>query len=49
MLVSCKAATLHELQTVYSVEDMYDLLEILLVDRYNEQRLRKFHERERDQ
>jgi hypothetical protein len=27
---------LHELQTVYGLEDAYDLLEIVQVDRYNE-------------
>jgi hypothetical protein len=35
-LVSAKLATLHELQTVYGLEDAYNLLEILLVDRHNE-------------
>lgn len=28
-------ATLNELQTVYGVEDAYNLLEILIVDDYN--------------
>jgi len=28
-------ATLHELQTVYGVKDLYDMLEVALVDAYN--------------
>lgn len=28
-------ATLNELNTVYSIKDAYDLLEILIVDSYN--------------
>jgi len=31
-------ATLHELGTVYGLEDLYDLLEIILVDAYNIQK-----------
>ena len=31
-VVSSRLATLHELDTVYSVEDCYDLLEVLAVD-----------------
>ena len=33
-------ATLTELQTVYGVEDAYNLLEILQVDIYNERKAR---------
>jgi len=29
-------ATLHELKTIYSLQDMYDLYEIIAVQRYNE-------------
>jgi hypothetical protein len=35
--VSSRLASLIELQTVYGTEDLYDLLEILAVDRHNEQ------------
>lgn len=28
-------ATLHELDTVYGVKDMYDMLEIVIIDDYN--------------
>jgi hypothetical protein len=38
--VSAKMATLTELQTVYGVEDAYNLLEILQVDIHNERRAR---------
>lgn len=36
VLVSKKIATLYELQTVYGVEDLHDLLEVLAVETYNE-------------
>jgi hypothetical protein len=35
-VVSARLATLHELQTVYGVKDLYDLLEIIAVDNYNQ-------------
>lgn len=34
-LISNKLATLHELDTVYSAEDAYLLLEVLTVDAHN--------------
>lgn len=34
-VVSLRLATLHETQTVYSLRDVYDLLEIGQVDAYN--------------
>jgi hypothetical protein len=36
-LVSSRAATLAELQSVYGIEDAYNLLEIGAVDGYNRQ------------
>ncbi|KAA1013032.1 transcription elongation factor GreA [Paraburkholderia panacisoli] len=39
MVVSRKYATLHELQTVYGAEDLYDFLEIVVVDAANERTL----------
>ena len=30
-------ATLHELQTVYGVEDAYNMMEIIMIDDYNNQ------------
>lgn len=36
MVISSKLATLVELDTVLSAEDMYDLLEIAAVDAYNQ-------------
>jgi 4-diphosphocytidyl-2C-methyl-D-erythritol kinase len=35
VVVSSKLATLHELDTVYSTQDLYDLLEIVIVDARN--------------
>lgn len=35
-IVSEKQATLQELKTVYSLEDMYDMWEVIAVNRYNE-------------
>ncbi len=34
-VVSSRLATLNELQTVYGVRDLYDMLEVINVDRYN--------------
>lgn len=35
-MISAGKATLHELQTVYGTKDLYDLLEIVIVDAHNE-------------
>ncbi len=35
-IISAKLATLHELDTVYGIEDVYLLLEIVLVDAHND-------------
>lgn len=35
-VVSRRLATLHELDTVYGAEDLYDMLELLAVDSFNE-------------
>ena len=37
MVVSHKMATLNELQTVYGLEDVYDMIEVILVDNHNQQ------------
>jgi uncharacterized small protein (DUF1192 family) len=34
-IVSSRIATLHELETVYSLEDAYELIEVLSVDAIN--------------
>jgi hypothetical protein len=41
MVVSRRLATLHELDTVYGCEDMWDLIEIAIVDTHNENILNK--------
>lgn len=33
--MSSRLATLHELDTIYGVEDMYDLIEVIAVDALN--------------
>lgn len=35
MIVSSRYATLHELDTVYGLEDAYDLLEVINTDAHN--------------
>lgn len=41
MIVSGDRATLHELQTVYGVEDCYNLAEIICVDNHNRRQAAK--------
>ncbi len=41
LLVGNKMASLHELSTVYGLEDAYDLIEILVVDSNNKALLNK--------
>jgi len=36
VVISRKLATLHELQTIYGSEDLYDMLEVIAVDNQNE-------------
>jgi hypothetical protein len=36
VLISRGIATLHELDTIYGIEDAYNMLEILSVDDYNQ-------------
>lgn len=38
--------TLHELSTVYSTEDLFDFLEIILVNRYNRRIVQKHEEKQ---
>jgi len=33
--VSAGKATLHECDTIYGIEDIYDMIEIILVDAHN--------------
>lgn len=40
-VVSSGKATLNELDTVYGLEDMWDLLEIISIDNYNQSILTK--------
>jgi hypothetical protein len=43
-VVSSRLATLHELDTVYSTEDLYALLEIIAVDAHNKRLAAKANE-----
>jgi len=40
-VISRGLATLHELDTVYSTEDLYDMMEIIAVDSHNQYILNK--------
>lgn len=35
-VISAKMATLHECQTIYSIQDIYDLAEIISIDANNQ-------------
>lgn len=39
--MSRRLASLHELQTVYGLEDLYDMVEIIVIDSHNEWLLAK--------
>lgn len=41
MVVSSELATLHELQTVYGVRDLFDLAEVIGVDSHNRREISK--------
>lgn len=38
-------ATLHELKTIYGVKDLYDFVEIIYIDNYNEMIINEYLER----
>ena len=40
-MISRRLATLHELDTVYGCEDMWNLIEVSIVDDYNQAQLSK--------
>lgn len=41
-VISLRMATLHELQTVYGVRDLYDMLEIAAVDGHNKRAIDRY-------
>lgn len=41
IVMSSDKAKLHELDTVYSVEDVYDMLEVIQIDAHNQALMRK--------
>ena len=40
-MISSGKATLHEMDTVYGAEDVYDILEVVLVDAHNQNLMNK--------
>lgn len=46
MVVLSAKATLHELQTVYSLRDLYDFLEIIAVENHNNRLMARHREAE---
>jgi len=46
MVISNGKATLHELDTIYSVEDVYLMIDIIKVDAQNRHTVNKYFERE---
>ncbi len=41
--MSSRLATLHELGTVYGVKDLYDLIEVIVVDAHNKRVIDKIN------
>jgi hypothetical protein len=46
MILSLRLATLHELRTVYSLEDVYDMIEVANVDAHNRRLLEEARRRD---
>jgi aromatic ring-opening dioxygenase LigB subunit len=38
LVISAGKATLHELDSVYGLEDLYNLVEVIMVDAYNKRK-----------
>lgn len=49
MALSLRVATLRELQTVYGIRDLHDMLEVAVVDAENARRLRAERERREEE
>jgi hypothetical protein len=47
-VVSSQIATLHECQTIYSVEDVYLMLEVISIDAHNQRAAVEWEKRQRD-
>jgi hypothetical protein len=46
-VISAKLATLHELDTVYGVADLYKLVEVIRIDTFNQKLAHKWATREK--
>jgi hypothetical protein len=44
-VISSGKATLAELKTIYGLEDLWDMIEVLLVDAHNERAIAKHQEK----
>jgi len=47
--LSSGKATLHELDTVYGLEDLYSIIEVDTIDMHNRRRIRRMSDRKRGQ
>lgn len=43
--MSRRLASLHELASIYGLEDAWDMLEILTIDNHNQEEWARYHER----
>ena len=48
-LISAGKATLHECDTVYSVEDVYLMLEVVIIDAHNKRVADEWHRKQQPQ
>ena len=48
-LISADKATLHECDTVYSVEDVYLMLEVVVIDAHNKRVADEWHRKQQPQ
>jgi hypothetical protein len=48
-VISADKATLHECDTVYSVEDVYLMLEVIIIDAHNKRVADEWHRKQQPQ
>ncbi len=46
MVLESRLASLHELQSVYGIEDLYNFIELITVQNYNEALIQNFYSSE---
>jgi hypothetical protein len=47
-VISASKATLHECQTVYSIEDIYLMLEVISIDAHNTHLAQEYYRRQQE-